>query len=303
MEETISLYLDLKKGEKPDFEVVGLAAAAFAEAVKEIAYILDPGAEVRLEFDSTTESSLSLNAIFKTLKTREGQTGTIIGVIIGTSIAFVGDVRNWSVNKLLDHHFSAEQRRQISDEDLERIANTCKDVVEGKIAKKPIQKVYKQLDRDAAIKSVGTVTKPNTKPPAPVPSEEFQVRAGLAPPVKTSPTDRVSKTTDRLTLVSPVLLPDAPNRVWRFMSPFGEFSYLIKDEKFFADTNKGKTHLTMKAGIQMTAKVETHEKLEGGVWVPKQRFITKVVRIHRSRRQSDLFAQPKKRKTSKKKKR
>jgi hypothetical protein len=37
LQETISLYLELKPGEKPDFEVVGLAAAAFAEAVKESA--------------------------------------------------------------------------------------------------------------------------------------------------------------------------------------------------------------------------------------------------------------------------
>lgn len=45
VEESISLYLDLKPGEKPDLEVIGLAAAAFAEAVKDIAFILDPGAE------------------------------------------------------------------------------------------------------------------------------------------------------------------------------------------------------------------------------------------------------------------
>jgi hypothetical protein len=93
LQETISLYLELKQGEKPDFEVVGLAAVAFAEAVKEIAYILDPGLEVRLEFESGTESSLILNAVLKTLKSREGQRGTVIGIVLGTSIAFVGDVR------------------------------------------------------------------------------------------------------------------------------------------------------------------------------------------------------------------
>ncbi len=303
MQETISLYLDLKPGEKPDFEVVGLAAAAFAEAVKEIAFILDPGVEVRLEFDSTTENSLSLNAIFKTLKSRDGQRGTVIGVILGTSIGFVSDIRTWSVGKLLDHHFSIEQRQQLSEEDLKRIASTCKGVTEGRIAKTPIQKVYKQLDRDSTITSVGAVTKPNTKPPAPVPNSEFPTRAGILQPVQTSPTDRTRPSTERLTLVSPVLLPDSPNRVWRFLSPFGEFSYTIKDEKFFTGTVKGSTHLTLKAGIQITAKINTIEQLEGGVWIPKQRHITKVVIIHRSKKQSDLFSQPKKSKTSKKKKR
>jgi len=42
MEESITLYLGLEEGEKADFEVVGLSAAAFAEVVKEVAYILDP---------------------------------------------------------------------------------------------------------------------------------------------------------------------------------------------------------------------------------------------------------------------
>jgi hypothetical protein len=50
---------------RADFEVVGLSAAAFAEAVKEIAFILEPGLEVRLEFDSGTEGSLKLKAIIK----------------------------------------------------------------------------------------------------------------------------------------------------------------------------------------------------------------------------------------------
>jgi hypothetical protein len=56
--ESITLYLGLKKGEKADFKIVGLAAAAFAEAVKEIAFILEPGLQVKLEFESGLEGSL-----------------------------------------------------------------------------------------------------------------------------------------------------------------------------------------------------------------------------------------------------
>jgi hypothetical protein len=300
--EAISLYLELNPGQKPDFEVVGLAAAAFAEAVKEIAYILDPGMEVRLEFDSTTESSLSLNALFKTLRTREGQAATAIGVVIGTSIAFVGDVRQWTVAKLMDHLFPTEQTRQLSTEDINRIAQACKNVADGKVAKQAIQKVYKQLDRDDAVVSVGTVTKPHTKPPDPVPHSEFQTRAGILRLVQTSPLDRMTPSTERLTLISPVLLP--ADRVWHFQSPFGEFSYHVRDEKFVQDTLQGRNHLTLRAGIQITAKIETFEKFEGGVWVPTQRDIVKVMRIHKSRKQADLFSQQtKKPKARKKKKR
>jgi hypothetical protein len=59
----------------------------------------------------------------------------------------------------------------------------------------------------------------------------------------------------------------------------------------------------MKEGNQITANIEVHEVFEGGVWVPKDRFIDKVIRIHRGPNESDLFSQPKKRKARKKKKR
>jgi hypothetical protein len=150
MEETISLYLDLKPGEKADFEVVGLTAAAFAEAVKEIAFILDPSLEVRLEFKSGTEGSLSLNAI---LKTPEGRRGTVYGIILATSVMFISDARNWGVSKLLDYYFTKEERKQISDEDIDRIAKAVKGVDEGKIAKSQKQRIYKEIERDTAIEA------------------------------------------------------------------------------------------------------------------------------------------------------
>jgi hypothetical protein len=300
LQETISLYLELKPGEKPDFEVVGLAAAAFAEAVKEIAYILDPGLEVRLEFESGTESSLILNAVLKILKSRDGQRGTVLGIVVGTSIAFVGDVRQWGSTQLLDYYFSKEKRLELSDNDVKRIASACKDITSGKIASDPIKRVYEQLDRDEVITSVGTITKPNTKPPAPVPRSEFQIRAGILQAVETSPKTRKARSIERLTLVSPVLLH--AQRMWRFTSPFGEFSYLMEDEKFLDDLLTGKRRLTMKEGIQITAIVETDEVFDGRVWTPKQRHIIKVVKIHKKPK-DDLFSQPKKSSAGKKKKR
>jgi hypothetical protein len=290
VQETICLYLDLKSGEKADFEVIGLTAAAFAETVKEIAFILDPLADVRLEFDSADDASVSLNAVFKAFGTRDGQIGTVVGVIIGTSIAFVGDARQWGVGRLLDHYFPQEQVHQLSQTE---ITAACKGVTDGKVAREPIQKIYQQLDRDSAIESVGTITKRHTKPPNPVPRSDFEGRAGALPVIETSSNDRTVPSTERLTLISPVLLP--ANRAWRFLSPFGEDSYTIQDKKFLQDVLKGRAHLTLRAGIQITARIDTLEKFEGGVWIPKHRTITRVIKIHRSKKQEDLFSQkPKK---------
>jgi hypothetical protein len=91
--ESITLYLGLKPGEKADFEVVGLAAAAFAEAVKEIAYILEPGTEVRLEFESGLEGSLKLKALLKTLGSAKGRRGVLIGIISTVGLVLINDVR------------------------------------------------------------------------------------------------------------------------------------------------------------------------------------------------------------------
>src|SRR5436305_14673800 len=81
-QETISFYLDLEPGTKADFEVVGRSAAAFAETVKEIAYLLEPGLEIKLEFDSSKPGSLKLNAILKGLKARDRSVLITIAVAV-----------------------------------------------------------------------------------------------------------------------------------------------------------------------------------------------------------------------------
>jgi len=126
LQETTALYLELKPGEKPDFEVVGLAAAAFAEAVKEIDYILDPGLEVRLEFESGTESSLILNAVLKVLKSRMDTAAPFLGIVVGTQFALSADVRQWAAPSYSTTIFRKEKRLELSDHDVKRIARHAK---------------------------------------------------------------------------------------------------------------------------------------------------------------------------------
>jgi hypothetical protein len=292
LEETVTLYLGLKEGEKADFEVVGLASAAFAEAVKEISYILEPGLEVRLEFDSGTEGSLKLKAILKSLETPERRRRALVSIVGTIGLVLINDIRGYGTGKLLDLFFSPEQRKELSDEDIARIAQAVIDINKGKIAKPQMQQMYKQLERDKNIESVGAITKPDDKPIQPVPRSSFPEKAGIAPPIETSTKARTVPSTERLTLISPVLLPS--DRVWRFRSPIGEFGYFVKDEKFLNDILHGRLHLGLKQGIQITAQIETKEEFEGGVWVPQRREIIKVVRIHKKTEPEDLFAQPKK---------
>lgn len=295
--ETITLYLDLKPGEKADFEVVGRAAAAFAETVKEIAYLLEPGLEIRLEFDSSRTGTLRLNANVTDPK-KKAKRAALIAIVVTVGTWFIKDLRTYGVGKLLDRYLAPEQRQQLSEEDIQRIARAIKDISDGKMAKEQAQQVYKELERDTAVTAVGTIASPDAQPLDPVPRSEFPVRAGIAPPVETSPRKRTKTTIERLTLVSPVLIES--DRVWKLASPHGEFGYAMKDEKFVSDVLAGRRKLVMKKGIQLTAKVQTHEVLEGGVWVIKGRDIVEVKRVHRTTR-SDLFSQVKKAKKRKRK--
>lgn len=301
LSETISLYLELKEGEKADFEVVGRAAAAFAEAVKEIAYILEPGIEVRLEFESGTEGSLNLKARLTELRTQvktpEGRRAALVGVILVVGSVFVNNLTSYGFNKFLDSFLSPEQRSVLTDEDIERIVKAIKDAERGKIAKEPVRQVYSELERDDRITSVGTITKPKSKPIQPVPRSDFPDRSGITQQVETSTKKRKKKSVERLLLISPVLL--SADRVWRLRSLLGEFSYHIDDRKFLQGVVSGRRHLPMKGGIELTAKVETHEALEGGVWVIKERHIEEVVRVHRKQQLPDLFSESKKTKSRK----
>lgn len=304
MQETISLYLDLKPGHKADFEVVGRTTSAFAEAVKEIAFIIDPGLDIKLEFDSGTEGSLSLNAILKDARdTPEGRIGLLV-VMLTVAGWFVGDLRNYGVSKFLDHYLMPEQRQILTDADVERIAKALKNVIDGKTAKEPVQEVYREIERDEAITHVGTVTQKGKKPIQPVPREEFPQRAGIIRETETTDKKRKKTTRERLTLISPVLL--IANRIWKFKNEAGsEFGYTLKDEDFLEGLISGRRRIPMMAGIQITATIETHELKEEDVWVIKERWITKVDRVHRTQREPDLFAsaaKSKERKPRKKKK-
>lgn len=296
--ETIGLYLGLKRGQKADFEIIGLTAVAFAEVVREIAEIIEPGLEFRLEFDSGTKSSLTLNGILKSLKTPEGRKNAVIGLIATVTLVLINDVRSYFIADLLDSFLAPEQRAQLSEEDVQRIARRVSEVLDGKIAKEPTQELFRQLERDEAVETVGAITKPDTKPINPIPRSDFSSRAGIVAELETTVRKRTKKSVERLVLVSPVLLKK--DRAWRLATPLGEFGYVIKDEKFLTDLLSGKRSLAMKEGIELTAEIETHEELECGVWTIVDRHVTKVRRVHRGSKEPDLFAHPKKRKPRKK---
>jgi hypothetical protein len=98
--EPISLYLELEPGQTADLEVVARAALAFAAAIREAAFVLDPSLEISLGFESGTEGSLSLNSIIRSIKNNTKlDPATIKTLIIMVIFWFSTDIRQWTVQE------------------------------------------------------------------------------------------------------------------------------------------------------------------------------------------------------------
>jgi hypothetical protein len=198
------------------------------------------------------------------------------------------DLRTYGVVKFMDNVLSTDQRQSLSDEDIKRITDALQNTLDGKIAKTPMQHLYREIERDTAIKGVGATIVPGVKPADIVPRHQFPERSGEAID-ENQPQKRTRTTNERITLISPVLLPK--DRAWKFYLPsIGEFGARIKDEKFLASLLAGRRRIPMRAGIQLDVELDTREEKSGNVWVVKDRSVKHVLRVRRAQSPATLFS-------------
>src|SRR5258706_16305025 len=98
----ITLYLDLEPGKVADLEVVARAALALSAAIQDLAYVVDPSLDIRIELASGTEGSLSLNTILRNLKDHKGESLTLgaLALIILTWLG--GHALDYAFDKVAD---------------------------------------------------------------------------------------------------------------------------------------------------------------------------------------------------------
>jgi hypothetical protein len=285
MAETINLYIDLEDGQLADLEVVARASIAFSEAVKEIAFIVDPSIEIRLELESGTEGSLSLNSIIKSVSGREIDPlvlKSVLYAMITWLVLEVGaSVLSLSIEKILT------EQEQISEQDVDRIANRVRELLEGKVGEKQVREIFKQLDKDPSVKGVGVGSKKGARPKVIVPRKDFESRITL--PSLETPEQRNRDRSERMTLllISPVLQNN--HNKWRFLSKDGMVSADISDEEFLSKVITGEAKIPLKAGITIVADLDIQEVFKDQVWIAKKRTIKKVIKIDTGGTQSDLF--------------
>jgi len=283
MSAPISLYIALETGKKADLEVVARTSLAFAAAVRAIAAIHDPFAEVRIELVSAPEGSIRLNALVGWLKDKTGieDEATLKAIVVCISLWFGDHIGSWTVGKIMDYLTSqnAQQTLSLSEADLQRIADRVAATIEKRVAEPQVQQIYRELESDTAVSGVGASLSHKQKPPYVVPRSEFQERGLSIDSVDVPELSRRATISDeRVRLIRPVLL--LSDRKWRFAGRTGEFSAPVLDSEFLSDLVRGNVEAPLAGGIEMDVVLQVVEEFEGGVWTIVERNVLRVRRIY-----------------------
>jgi hypothetical protein len=276
---SISLYFQLKPGEKADLEVVATAALEWLGAVRAAAAELEPGAQVRVELVDADESSLKLNAIFEWLESQikrieegSGQYPRLRKVAIALAIFIATTGVHFELDRLKEPPAAVlspedrkflEENRHLLNELLERIQKNPEVEVRR-------QKFFKTIERDQSITGAGISEGPDAAPLVVIPKTQFAEMSGLWALAEDEPSEHTIYPVIDVTLISPILLPMP--RSWTFQ-PDGlpEFRATMRDKRFLGALEHAHVRESLRTGIRMTLRLQVKEKNVGGVWIVKRR--------------------------------
>jgi hypothetical protein len=265
-EEPISLYFQLKPGEKADLEVVAAAAIAWVESLRAAAQAIDPDADIRVELVDAEEGSLNLNALLewfekhverrlegfarggkrlpRTRKLAISLASFVVVTAIPTYEVYFGD------------SFDAHDRKEID----ELLAIARKD----EAVRAAQRKFYRAVEREPAITGVGVKESPTAQPMAVVPSSQFAEGGGLWEPRDAEVDTRTTYNVVDVVLVRPTLTHTP--RVWTFkVEGLPEFDAVMRDPQVLAAIGEGH-YIDMREGIPMTIRLQVREVLVDGQW-------------------------------------
>ena len=276
----LSLYFDLEPEQNADLVVVSRAAIAWASTISEIAYVVDPSIEIRIEFQSGTEGSLSINTMLRAVGDRLPDQRTIKTAMVSAAMWFVLEIGSWTVGNVLDwmngpdappviQELSQEEREAIATEVVHRLRN---------VGTEQAEHVFREVEKDQAIKGIGVTSVPGKRPDIIIPRTSFDHHTNQNIQ-ETEARNRTRTNLVEVVLVSPVLAQDAPTRRWKLHGAAGEFGAVIKDRDFLERVWSGQTGIPLVAGIKMDVELEIAEKFDGDVWRPMSYSVAKVVEL------------------------
>ncbi|WGM48623.1 hypothetical protein KOAAANKH_03526 [Brevundimonas sp. NIBR10] len=265
----ITLYLDIPEGQHGDLEVVAEASIAWARTIKDVARVLYPDLTIRVEVLDADEGSFGLNA---RIQIDPKFKAALIGILAGAATHFGLETVDYFYEKFLDSIFGDSPPAQaVAAEERERVASA---VARG-AGKKPAEQVYRALQTDPVIKGVGVSPRPEQQPSSVIERGAFLVRGGYMAVENDDRRERTRPERIEAVLIKPVLVPRT-RRLWRFQTPSGEFSFMMKDHAFVGRLLDGTEPIPMVAGVILDVDVEVTEVFAEGLWQPKARAITRV---------------------------
>ncbi|THD74358.1 MAG: hypothetical protein E7812_18715 [Phenylobacterium sp.] len=276
----LSLYFQLKPGEKADLEVVASAALAWVEGLRASARAMDPDAVVQVEIVDADESSLLINAILKWFeKTVEPKLDRLargaeklprtkqLAITLAAFLVITGpETYDFYFGK---DKFTAEDRKHL--EELLAQTRDNKDVQAAR------RRFYRAVERDPSIVAVGVKEAPDGEPVAIVPGRLFAEGGGLWEQDEDTIQERITRPEIEVVLIKPALVHDP--RAWTF-KPDGlpEFDAVMRDPEVLQAMRTGLPQ-SMREGITMRVRLEVKEVMVDGQWklVRGGRSVTKVI--------------------------
>ncbi|MGY0793234.1 hypothetical protein ACW7BJ_28030 [Azospirillum argentinense] len=289
----VTFYIDLEPGELADIEVVARSSLAFASAVREIAYIIDPSTELRISIASGTEGSLTLNSFVDFAKNGRSKVKKALwAIVVVCAASFAQDLREALIERLMKSEDIREvfevikgytgidltkDESGITDDDAKRIGKQVVEILKNASDVEAFRPVFREVLRDDAIRGVGVGIEHGERPQQIVPRERFHEFATSSEINDLDGGKRTKKEPVTVRLISPVLLHG--DRKWKFTGKDGEFSASIKDLSFLEDALSGRHPIPMVYGVEMDIILQTVEEKEDGLWKPTDRKVIDVLEV------------------------
>jgi len=269
MEEPITLYLQLEDAAVPDLEVVARASLAWSALLKELAFVTNPDAQIRIELASTTEGSLGIDTLVRGLRNLTKK--DLKAIAFGAGSFLLLQTIGYTYEKILDAVTQQDHDESLSDVDVARIA----EAVSKGAARRQAENLFAEIERDPSITGVGVSRYPGEVPKYIVPRSAFLGRAGYSPAIVETSERRHTPARYEALLIKPVLVVGSRRR-WRLLTADGEQSFIMKDDQFVADVLSGARVIPMVAGLVMDVEVVRTEEFREGVWNVTEQSIVRV---------------------------
>lgn len=287
-DQPLTLYFDLKSERRPTIGTIGRAMIEFEKMADEAIFLLEPGIEFSIVYETSATGSLRIIASLKGLVSRERLRD--LALIVATTLVVNGV--SYFQGMAMDEVIEAisGEKSTLSDEDIARIAEAVRSVERSETVRAPKREFYRAVESDEAITGVGVIPNETTvRPEIVVPKDVFSVMASANRMTISSDVLEPRTKYDRkdVVLVQPPLIDS--NRQWKVFVDGHEIGAKMLDDNFKQKVLSGSTQLRLAGGVILDITLETTQIKESGLWKNKSFAITEVHGWQQNPEQAELM--------------